>query len=118
MFIILPPVIVKAQSTVQILPGTSDITSQTNAAVGGSTFRPPSLCIESGANVTWNNTDSNPHSIVIANGGKTIAELPTIAPGEAAKTNFKNNGTYTYYDKYFPFTTGQIKVGQVSGMKC
>jgi plastocyanin len=105
-------VIVKAQSTVQILPGTSDITSQTNAPARGSTFSPPSLCIKEGADVTWINADSNPHSIVIAIGGKTYVELPTIAPGEATKTNFKNDGTYTYYDKFFPFTTGQITVLQ------
>jgi plastocyanin len=111
MFILLPPLVVKAQNkTVQILPGTSDITSQTNAAFdGGSTFEPSSLCINKQENVTWNNADNNPHSIVISIGGNKSV-LPPIAPGKATSFIFKDAGNYTYYDKYFPYTTGTIKV--------
>jgi len=111
--ILLPSAVIKAlDQTVRILPGTSDIRSQINigAMGGGSSFSPESQCVNKTGTVKWINADNIPHTIVIIDGSKGSRTLPTIAPGETINAPFPYNGTYTFYDKNFAYTTGKIIV--------
>lgn len=70
-----------------------------NVSAPGDRYSPAYLTVAAGTTVTWNNTDSDPHSVDTAPG---LAPLPfdlELAPGASGSYTFTTPGLYVLYCK-------------------
>lgn len=77
---------------------------------------PEPLDIAAYDSVEWGNGDGLPHEIVSGtpdNGPDGIFNSGILQPGQSFTFQFVHQGTFNYYDKLYPFITGQVNVGAV-----
>jgi len=84
---------------------------------GKSQFNPAIISIPANLTVIWFNDDQNPHTVTV---DTSISELARpdaafdsgmIAPQGAFVHQFKDPGTYVYYDRVNPSARGKVSVG-------
>ena len=69
-------------------------------------YIPGTITIQPGEAVTWVNDDDKPHT---ATGGGW--DTGTLEPGQSAKVDFAEVGTFTYACQFHPVMTGSVVVG-------
>jgi quinohemoprotein ethanol dehydrogenase len=70
-------------------------------------FQPQRVSVKVGTKVTWTNTGKVPHAAEAVDGSWNTG---VVAPGKAASLSFDKPGVYTYIDKQFPWTYGELTV--------
>lgn len=70
-------------------------------------FKPVSLSVTVGTQVTWTNQDDDPHTITST---QPLFDSNGLALGDSFSYVFRKPGTYTYYCKVHPFMKGTIIV--------
>jgi plastocyanin len=86
-------VISNSQLTGNQIINVEDQTMRETVVILNSTFLPENLTIEKGTIISWKNTDSSEHNLVITNGVKI--EDKNLAQGETFENWFSKSGTYT-----------------------
>ncbi|HKB00854.1 MAG TPA: cupredoxin domain-containing protein [Gemmataceae bacterium] len=96
----------------RMMPGTGTPTvapSQATVNAKDDMFDPPTLNIQPGTTVRWNNTGKHPHTVTDRD---RRFDSGDIAPGGAYTMTFHSPGTYRYYCKHHKGMEGTIVVGE------
>jgi plastocyanin len=96
----------------RVMPGTGTPTvaaSQATVSAQDDMFNPPTLNVQPGTTVRWNNTGKHPHTVTDRDGRFDSGD---IAPGGAYTVTFHSPGTYRYYCKHHKGMEGTIVVGE------
>ena len=102
-------VMISACSRTPTVPKTAEIVIEKIDATDE--WRPSTVAIARGGNVTWNNTSTVlPHSVISGEGLFNV----TLAGGESFTYTFTQNGTFTYSDAPNPVGTVIDTVGTIN----
>ena len=71
-------------------------------------FMPAQITVPAGAQVTWTNTDEEPHIVVST--GNQFPSSPALDTGDHYQATFAKPGTYTYFCSIHPQMVGTIVV--------
>jgi plastocyanin len=71
-------------------------------------FLPAQMTVPVGAQVTWTNTDEEPHIVVST--GNRFPSSPALDTGDHYQAAFARPGTYTYFCSIHPQMVGTIVV--------
>jgi plastocyanin len=71
-------------------------------------FMPAEITVPAGAEVTWTNTDEEPHIVVST--GNQFPSSPALDTGDHYQATFAKPGTYTYFCSIHPQMVGTIVV--------
>ncbi|MGH8213722.1 MAG: plastocyanin/azurin family copper-binding protein [Rhodanobacteraceae bacterium] len=71
-------------------------------------FTPAQMTIPVGSQVTWTNTDEEPH--IVASTGNRFPSSPALDTGDHYQATFSKPGTYTYFCSIHPQMVGTIVV--------
>lgn len=88
--------------------------SENVVKITSSGFSPQSVTVKVGESVTWENTDSENHTVNSAphptHTAYPLLNLGVIKPGEKKSLTFPDAGTYKYHDHLNPSLTGSVTV--------
>jgi plastocyanin len=76
-------------------------------SIADSSFAPSRVTVAKGGTVTWVNTDSTPHSVVVT--GKPL-KTPTLQKGKSARLKFAQSGRFDYVCGIHPSMSGTVEV--------
>ena len=82
--------------------------------ITASGFSPKSIIVKAGESITWENTDTDNHTVNSDNHPTHLLypflNVGIIKPGEKKSVSPPNGGTFTYHDHLNPSLTGSITV--------
>ena len=76
-----------------------------NASTGKYRYKPATISIEVGDDVTWNNASDAPHTVTFAKGYDK-----TVQPGGHVQRTFKKAGTFKYMCTIHTYMHGKVVV--------
>jgi plastocyanin len=71
-------------------------------------FKPATITVRPGAEVSWRNGDAAPHTATAEN--RTDFDTGTLKTGQSDTITFRKPGTYSYICLFHPFMHGTVKV--------
>lgn len=77
-------------------------------AIRGIAFRPSTVDVAPGTEVTWRNGDATAHTVTATDGA---FDSGTVDQGERFAFAFRTSGTVTYFCKIHPDMRGSVRVG-------
>jgi len=83
------------------------IAQESRVEIKGFSFQPQILMVPPGAEVTWINLDSSPHTVSSSDGK---FDSGTLQSSQEFKFVFANSGNYSYYCRLHPSMRGLISV--------
>ena len=99
--------IVTAAALAAVIATTAAVAQTVGIEVTKDGFKPADVAIEAGSSVSWKNTDTVPHEVVVPN---TTCKL-SLQPQQASACAFATTGTFPYDD---PTTTNPAFGGKVT----
>jgi plastocyanin len=94
-------------------PGMPPTATASSVAAKDNAFDPPTLTVQPGTTVRWENRGAHPHTVTSRDGKFDSGE---IAPGSSYTYTFQTAGTYRYYCKLHKGMEGTIVVGEPKKM--
>ncbi len=88
--------------------------AQNSVTISQTGFSPATITIKIGESITWENTDTENHTVNSDNHPThllySFLNLGLLKPEETKSVTFDKTGTYTYHDHLNPSLTGSITV--------
>lgn len=84
-----------------------DAVRAAKVTIGAAGFEPPTVTIEAGGKVIWQNQDAAEHTVVLDDGSFDSGPL---GEGKLKSQSFKEAGTFTYHDGEDASLTGTVEV--------
>lgn len=82
--------------------------------ITANSFSPQSITVKAGESVTWENTDTENHTVNSDNHPThllySFLNLGVIKPGDKKSVTLSKAGTFTYHDHLNPSLTGSVTV--------
>lgn len=106
----------KADDTSTMPKGTSSTASTEKTGSNAVTiakyaFSPSPLTVKKGTSVTWTNTDTAKHNVVVDDGAPAGGpDGPLFGKGETFSFTFNTVGTYKYHCSPHPYMHGEVIV--------
>lgn len=75
-------------------------------------FDPPSLTVNTGDTVIWENLDIFPHTVSTTEKNKPKIESGTVPPGKSFSVKFSRTGSVAYFCRFHPVMIGSITIAK------
>lgn len=84
--------------------------SSAQVVIENDTFKPATITVDKGQQITFVNRDDDPHTVTAIDGS---FDSKGLAGGDSFSYKFTKSGTFNYYCKVHPFMKGTVVVRDV-----